>query len=185
MHCDWYGAISEAILAQVTVAAIRSLATPMSRSRSRSRSRKGMSTRDCAHLAFQTGHLREGEPGSTGGTSSIGGTSSKGGESSKGGASSMGGTSSKGGTSGKGGFPSALIQRVIPPRLVPPRVGHQGPHGGEGYGYSYGKGYTAGYGNGYNAGYRNGYRNGYNFLAGKGNGQWQLVVDRGFVQTET
>ena len=69
----------------------------------------------------------------------------------------------------------------------------QGPHGGEGYGgptaakatSSYGKGYTAGYGNGYNAGYRNGYRNGYNFLAGKGNGQWQLTVDRGFVQTET
>ena len=69
----------------------------------------------------------------------------------------------------------------------------QGPHGGAGYGgptaakatSSYGKGYTAGYGNGYNAGYRNGYRNGYNFLAGKGNGQWQLAVDRGFVQTET
>jgi hypothetical protein len=129
----------------------------------------------------QAGYLAEGEPGSKGGTSSIGGTSSKGGtssmggtsskggESSKGGTSSMGGTSSKGGTSGKGGFPSALIQRVIPPRLIPPRVGHQGPHGGEGYGYSYGKGYTAGYGNGYNAGYRNGYRNGYNFLAGNGN----------------
>jgi hypothetical protein len=136
----------------------------------------------------QAGYLAEGEPGSKGGTSSIGGTSSKGGTSSMGGTSSKGGEGSKGGTSSMGGEQQGRREQQGRHEQQERRQ-QQGPHGGEGYGgptaakatSSYGKGYTAGYGNGYNAGYRNGY----NFLAGKGNGQWQLAVDRGFVQTET